>query len=219
VRRIVAADLSALNRRDSRHENHRTPLHFAVLKHRPAMVALLLELGADPLAVDGGGQPVAMYATSPEIDRPVMERIRAMTLAEFTSADRGRRTARGDAMDLLAMLALGDVAGAARVLRDNPSSIAPERGVLHIMTKRDDRAAIEWLLAHGADVNGMWAHWDARVTPLHLAARAGHVEAARLLLAAGADASIRDSQHQADPLGWAEFFQQPAVAALLRRGR
>src|SRR6266852_1630793 len=31
VRRIVAVDPSALNRRQSRNENHRTPLHFAVL--------------------------------------------------------------------------------------------------------------------------------------------------------------------------------------------
>jgi ankyrin repeat protein len=59
VRWIVAADPSALNRRQSRNENHRTPLHFAVLKNRQEMIALLLELGADPLAVDGSGQAVA----------------------------------------------------------------------------------------------------------------------------------------------------------------
>ena len=53
VRRIVAADPSALNRRMSRNENHRMPLHFAVRMNRPEMVRLLVELGADPLAVDG----------------------------------------------------------------------------------------------------------------------------------------------------------------------
>ena len=31
------------------------PLHFAVRMNRPEMVALLIELGADPLAVDGVG--------------------------------------------------------------------------------------------------------------------------------------------------------------------
>src|SRR5262245_1549879 len=76
VRRIVAADPSALNKRQSRNEDHRTPLHFAVQMNRREMVALLLELGADPLSVDGSGQTVAIYATAPDTDRPVMERIR-----------------------------------------------------------------------------------------------------------------------------------------------
>ena len=50
-----------MNRRQSRNENHRTPLHFALLMNRQEMIALLLEPGADPLSVDGSGQPVAFY--------------------------------------------------------------------------------------------------------------------------------------------------------------
>lgn len=98
VRRIVAADPSALNRRQSRNENHRTPLHFAVLNNRQEMISLVLELGADPLAVDGSGQPVAAYATAPDTDRRVMEKIRAMTGAELVSAVRWNRTPRGSAI-------------------------------------------------------------------------------------------------------------------------
>ena len=49
VRRIVAADPAALSRTQSHNEDFRLPLHFAVRKNRPEMVALLLELGADPL--------------------------------------------------------------------------------------------------------------------------------------------------------------------------
>jgi ankyrin repeat protein len=45
VRRIVSSDPSALNQRQSRNENNRTPLHFAVAMNRPQMVDLLLELG------------------------------------------------------------------------------------------------------------------------------------------------------------------------------
>jgi hypothetical protein len=40
----------------------------------------------------------------------------------------------------------------------------------------------------------------------------------RLLLTAGADASIRDSKHDGDALGWAEFFRQPEIIQILKAG-
>jgi ankyrin repeat protein len=219
VRRIVASDPAALNKRQSRNENHRTPLHFAVMQNRQEMIALLLELGADPLAVDGSGQPVAIYATAPGTDRAVMEKIRALTAAELVSAARGRRPARGEPMDLLAVLALADWPTAEALLRDNSGLLAPSRGVLHLMAKRNDAAGVKWLLDHGADPNGRWAHWDADVTPLHLAAMQGHTGIARLLIAAGADPTIRDSKHDSDAIGWAEFFRRPDIVALLKDRR
>jgi ankyrin repeat protein len=216
VRLIVAKDSSALNRRQSRNENHRTPLHFAVMKNRRDMIGLLLELGADPMAVDGSGQPVAIYATRPDVDRPVMEKIGPMAAAEMTSAERGHRQPRATPMDLLALLALGDVDRAEQLLRENTALMAPGGGVLHLMAKRNDGVAVKWLLAHGADVNGMWPHWDAEVTALHLAAREGHAEMVRMLLAAGADATIRDSKHDAPPIGWAEYFHHPQIVEILK---
>ena len=216
VRRIVAADPAALNRRMSRNEDNRMPLHFAVQHNRPEMVSLLLELGADPLAVDGSGQPEAIYATSPDVDRQVMEQIRAMTAMELISAERGSRPSRGAPMDLLAALALSDWETAARLVRDNPGLIEGRAGVLHMMAKRNDAAAVNWLLDHGADPNARWAHWDVEVAPLHLAAQQGHTEMVRLLLARGADPNIRDSRHDADAAGWAEFFNQPAAVEILK---
>jgi ankyrin repeat protein len=147
VRRIVTADPSALNRRQSRNENHRTPLHFAVLKNRQEMISLLLELGADPLAVDGSGQSVAVYATAPDTDRRVMEKIRAMTSAELVSAVRGHRPPRGGSMDLVALLALGEWDTAAQLLRENAGLIDSGGGVLHLMAKRKD---VEMALASPA---------------------------------------------------------------------
>jgi ankyrin repeat protein len=213
VRRIVAQDPSAVNKRMSRNEDHQMPLHFAVRKKRPAMVSLLLDLGADPLAVDGSGQPAAAYATAPDIDRRVMERIRAMTSSELLSAERGHRPPRGGAMDLVAILALGDTETAGRLVRENPRVMEP--GALHLMAKRNDVAAVKWLLDHGADPNARWAHWDAEVTALHLAASQGHAEVVRLLLGAGADPRIRDSKHDGDAMGWAEFFRQPEIVRIL----
>ena len=216
VRRIVAADSSALNRRQSRNENHRTPLHFAVLMNRPEMVALLLDLGADPLAVDGSGQPVAAYARSPETDRPVMEKIRAMMAAELVSAGRGQRTPRGGPMDLVALLALGDWDTATQLVRENPGIVEASGGALHLMVQRNNVPAVSCLLAHGAQVNGRWSSGGADVTPLHVAASRGHAEVLRLLLSAGADPTIRDSMHGGDALGWAEHFQQSAIVQILK---
>ena len=219
VRRLVVEDPTVLSRRMSRNENHMTPLHFAVRMRRPEMVALLIELGADPLAVDGSGYPAAIYATTTDVDDAVMRRIRELTAGELLSAERGHRSARGTTLDMVAALSLRDWSTAARLARENPdllTSTAATGGILHLMSKRGDAPAVEWLLAHGASPNAMWPHWDADVTPLHLAASQGHAGVVRLLVAAGADPTIKDTKHHSDPIGWADFFGQPAIVDLLR---
>jgi len=216
VRRIVAEDASALNTRMSRNESHQLPLHFAVRMNRPDMVALLVELGADPLAVDGSGHSVAIYATAPGIDQRVMEKIRALLSGELTSADRGHRRPRGSALDLVALLSLGETATAEQMLRDNAGLIEPGAGLLQVMAKRNDRAAVKWLLDHGANPNGRWAHYGDQVTPLHLAVLGGHANIVRLLLGAGADPGIRDTEHDADAMGWAEFFRRSEIVQILK---
>lgn len=50
---------------------------------------------------------------------------------------------------------------------------------------------------------------------LHLAALGDHVEVARALLDAGADPHIRDSTHDADATGWAEFFGRREMLRVL----
>jgi ankyrin repeat protein len=202
VRRIVAADPAALSRPQSHNENFRLPLHYAVLRNRPEMVALLLELGADPYATDGTGFPAAAYASAPDADRPVMEVIRA----------------RDGIRDIFTALALGEWETAEKLLTksgDLVEAAGAHAGALHLMAKRGDVAAVKWLLDHGVDPNRLWAHWDADVTPLHLAAMQDHPEIVRILLAAGADPRIRDSKHDSDAIGWAEFFQRQEIVRLL----
>jgi len=46
---------------------------------------------------------------------------------------------------------------------------------------------------------------------------ADHPEVARLLLERGADPSIRDSTHDSDALGWAEFFGRTNMVELLKK--
>ena len=203
VRRIVATDPGALNQRMSRNEANQTPLQFAVRRKRPGMVALLLELGADPMANDADGFSAPMYATSSGVDRPLLEAIFALTEAEIRSADRGHRPATGVAVDLIASVALSRLDAASRLLRDTPA-LLDGHGVLHVLAKRGDTTGVRWLLEQGADPNVQWAHWSAVVTPLHLASWLGHADVVRALLDAGADPSIRDSQFDADAIGWAE---------------
>ena len=207
VRRIVRDDPASLERRMSRNENHRTPLQFAALRNRPAMVALLLELGADPFAVDGGGQSVAVYASVKDADRPAMEAVRRRTSATPGS------TRPGDPLPLVACLALADRDTAVRLVRDDPSLLGS--GALHILSKRGDAPAVRWLLDHGADPNARWMHWDAEVTPLHLTAFSNDLDTARALLDAGGDPRIHDSKHDSDAIGWAAFFGRTELRELL----
>lgn len=217
VRRIVAAVPAALNQRQSRNEDHQTPLQFAVRMNRPEMVQLLLQLGADPLAVDGTGMPVAGYATDPEVDLPVMRKIREMTLAELDSASRGHRPPNVATMDVLAAVALRDWATASAVLATNRDLM--DQGSLHLLSKRSDAAGVKWLLERGAHPNATWAHWDANVTALHLAALSGATDVARVLLDAGADPRIRDDKHAGDALGWAHFFKRAEIVQMLETRR
>ena len=55
VRQLIEGDRSLLRAKMSRFEQHRTPLHHAVLKNRPDIVALLLGLGAEASPKDDRG--------------------------------------------------------------------------------------------------------------------------------------------------------------------
>ncbi|HTD83680.1 MAG TPA: ankyrin repeat domain-containing protein [Gemmatimonadaceae bacterium] len=201
VRRIVAADPRELERTQSHNEDFRRPLHFAVHKQLHRTVSLLLELGSDPLGTDASGNTAVAYAMSTEIARPVLEAIRARV-----------------GPTLLTSVALGDWDNAARLVREDPRAVERD-GILHLMSKSNNVAAVKWLLDHGANPDARWDHWGAVVTPLHLAALAGHPDIARVLLDAGADPTIHDTQHDSDALGWAEFFRRSAMVEMINARR
>jgi len=200
VRRIVAAAPSQLEATMSHNENFQHPLHFALRMNRVKMVALLLELGADPRATDGEGMGMSAYAAGPKVEHASIELL-----------------ARHGVRDLFTMLALGDLAAAEALL--GPSGrIDPGRdhGMLHLLAKRGDAPGVKWMLDHGANPNERWNHWNGIVTPLHLAAWQGHVDVMKELLAAGADPSIRDSMYDGTALGWAEHGGHLNAVELLR---
>ena len=145
-----------------------------------------------------------------------MRKIAGLTAAELLSAERGHRKPNLGPADLIAALALGDRTAAARLLEENPRLLDPSGGVLHLMAKRGDAAAVTWLLRHGASPNARWAHWEAEVTPLHLACLANHADVVRALVAGGVDPAIKDTEHNADAFGWAEFFGRREILEILR---
>ena len=81
-------------------------------------------------------------------------------------------------------------------------------------------ASVRRLVALGADPDhrGTFGGPDhgGGATALHLAAQGGHADTIRALLELGADPTIADGIHGSDPLGWAEFGEQTAAAAVLR---
>jgi ankyrin repeat protein len=198
VRRIVSEDPGALARKMSQFEDFRLPLHFAVHMNRFGMVALLIELGADPRGRDGSGYTAPAYAMAAGADRALHEALR----------DRGE-------VDLFSALALGDYPSASAIVSSDPAAVEKD-GVLPLMAKRGDTAAVQWLLARGADPNTRWAHWDSNLTALHLAVFGNHPDTVHALIEFGADPRIKDSKHDSDAIGWAEFFARPDLVALLQ---
>ncbi len=116
---------------------------------------------------------------------------------------------------------LGDLATLSRVIADDPS-IAKQDAVMMGAVDFSHHDLVEWLLAHGANVNAR-ADAQARQSALHSAAWNGDVRMVELLVNHGADVHARDAEYNASPLGWAETSivvtnnaKCEAVAAYLR---
>lgn len=209
-----------------------TPLHLAV--NHPAIAATLLELGADPAAVDDSGyvaDPVhcrnfvtrSFFAlATPEIVAGCIEEGASVNVAVFDALSRvatdpwGPRplhTAVQSARDP-ATIAVLLQAGAA-VHGRNEEDHTP----LHHAAEKGTPAIVRTLLEAGARVDmrasGFNVDWGWDWTPLHLAARSNpDPEVVRLLLAAGANADARGYYGQT-PLHMAANNRIPAVTALL----
>jgi ankyrin repeat protein len=203
VRGFIAHDPSLVSARMSRNEQHRTPLHHAAAKNRLRMVRLLLDLGADPNANDTAGMTALTTASQEHADPAIV----TMLLAA------------GAKLDFASALYLERYERAEAMLRDDPSRIGPDGRdtiALHFSVSGKNAAAVRWLIAHGVDVNAKRSLWECNRTALHMTTESGAVDIARLLLDAGADPNIRDDMYDATVLGWAEFFEQPQIAELVR---
>jgi ankyrin repeat protein len=206
VRAFVRSVPSSLSARMSRNEHGRTPLHHAAAMNRPAMVRLLLELGADVHARDDVGRTALTVAVVDKADPSV--------LALLQDA--------GATFDLLAALTLGRYELAERILGEDPARIGRDGRdtvALHLLVAQRNRDGVRWLIERGVDVNAKRVLWDCNHTALHVTTEllGGAIELTRMLLDAGADPNIRDDKYEGTALGWAEFCGQPQIAELLRQ--
>ena len=203
VRRLITSDPALLNARMTRNQHRRTPLHHAAAKNRPAMVRLLLDLGADPRAADATGATALTTAAQENADASIVSMLEAA----------------GAELDFIAALNLKRYDLAAAMLKEDPSRIGPDGRdtiALHLSVSKRNVESVRWLIEHGVDVNAKRPMWDCNHTALHMTAENGALDLSRILLDAGADPNIRDDKYGATALGWANFFSREELATLVR---
>jgi len=170
-----------------------TPLHLAAQRWDIALADLLVTHGADVNArrLDGA-TPHTVAALQGNVDV-------ANWLLENGAADERTPLER-----FVSACAQGNAAAADALLASHPTFRDELRADHHRMldrpAERGDAAILETMLARGFDPR---VGDKDQVMPLHRAAMAGRVEAARVLIAHGAPLDALDGMFAATPLVWA----------------
>jgi outer membrane protein assembly factor BamB len=94
------------------------------------------------------------------------------------------------------------------------ATCAQNSELLWAAAKAGDTAAMEKLIAAGADVNAP-SDKEYGKTALHMAAEKGHAEAVGVLLAHGADINAKEKFYSDTALAWAVYARHASVVALL----
>ena len=193
----------------------RVLLAWAVTHDQRQRVTLLAEHGVDIVSPFSEGRaprrrtPLEVALTSGHRE-----------LADLLTA-LGARPPRLSVADAFVAAAMaGDADAVARTAPDVIEVVRRKRtGLVTWAAAQGAPTAVELLVSVGFDVNALGRSdvagnqpWN---TALHVAAEKGDLVLVRTLLNLGADPNIPDKHYQSTPLGWARYFDQPAVAALL----
>jgi uncharacterized protein len=187
--------------------NHRRrPLHLAIVKKQPESLAVLLDLGADPEAVDAAGlTPLDQAALGGDTEI-------AQLLIE-----------RGAVLQLPAAIGLQRTADIERLVLDDPDCLKPGHRWGTLIVRASEEAAgpmIEELIRLGASVDARddpstAVDGTAGYTPLHGAAFRGNAEVVSVLLNHGADPFALEGKYHAPPAGWADYAGHHEVRDLI----
>lgn len=206
IRELALRSPAELNRPMDATNHRRRPLHLAVVKRQAGSLASLLALGADPEQRDRAGlTPLDQAALAGET-----------ALAQML-IDHGAR------IDLPAAVALGRTGDVERLLTEEPGCLAPGRRWGSLIVRAAEGAPVhvlETLLRLGASPNATDEPATAvdktvGLTPLHVAAFRGNVEAVRVLLAHGANPRLREQKYGSTAVGWAAYAGKQATRDLL----
>lgn len=160
----------------------------------------ILALARTPYAID---RLIALGASTDTKDRWGSTPIDAMSrLGAPGKALMQHLIAKGVQADAKEYARLGDLTMLTRLVEADPS-VAKRDAVMMGAVDFGHYAVVEWLLAHGANVNAR-ADAESRQTALHSAAWNGDLQMVKLLVAAGADREATDAQYNGTPRGWAE---------------
>ncbi|MCP5081036.1 MAG: hypothetical protein GY948_04995 [Alphaproteobacteria bacterium] len=137
-------------------------------------------------------------------------------IAEYMLANGARKTELSSLDKFRAACVRGDI-GAARALLEADGTLADaakpgEREMLCDAVGQDNRDALATMIELGFALS-----IPSTRTPLHDAAYQGRLEAARMLVEAGADTVLRDPTYAAGPIGFALHAGQTEMIALLDR--
>jgi uncharacterized protein len=209
IRAIAARSPADLDRRMDSTNHRRRPLHLAVVKKQSAALELLLDLGAAIDSTDVSGLT--------PLDQAALED--QMAMVELL-------VARGATLGLPAAIALDRSDDVDRLLHADPSCLLPGGRWEHLIVRaaaRSSGRAIETLIRRGAAVNAPDSAETSvdgarGYTALHAAAWSGNAAAATVLLAHGADPTIRDRKYCSTPAGWANYAGHTAVRDLILAG-
>jgi ankyrin repeat protein len=164
-----------------------------------ALANVLLDHGAAIDGVGAGGQSA----------------IRTALAFGFLDTARALAARGGPVADLAAAAGLGLRDDAERLL---PSADRTQRRIaLSLAAQHGHAQIVQLLLDAGADPDAYNPEgFHAHSTPLHQAALAGHAGVVRALVERGARLDVKDTIHDATPLGWALHGERGAIAEYLR---
>lgn len=201
----------------------RRQLDWAIDHQLTERVHLLVQHGIDLVTPSADGQTPRDRANALDFFPVIDELARSSARAgELSVPGRDAMAAAMDSgRDSMVYVLLGtsddvpDEAAARRYLGRKPGAIAVAADrVRHptLIHRAPDAVAIDRIAWAGFDVD---IKLDGH-TALHQAAWDGDLAKISALLAAGADPSIVDDEHQSTPLDWAEYAYQAGAADLLR---
>jgi ankyrin repeat protein len=204
------------------------PLHFAAVGGHRAVVRMLRRAGAHPdiftaaTLGDAAGvrgflrkHPRLIAARGPDGGTPLLFAGSAAVARLLLKA--GADPAVRDRFHHASALAwVAEKPPVARVLLAHGASAAGEPSPLPAAAYARSLPLVRALLAAGARVDAFGAHG---YTALHAAALHGDLPMIGFLAGRGARTNLKDREHHATPLGWAEYFKHRRAAALLRKLR